>query len=65
MRIRRHSLGFSLVIVAGVAALFTIPGEAKQAGSAAVPPQTSFGVLADPHLASALTIALPNGFWSA
>ena len=65
MRIRNYSFAFNLMIVAVVAALFAIPGEAKQPGDAiAAAPQSSFGLFLDPHVPSALTIGLPGAIGS-
>jgi hypothetical protein len=62
MRIR-NSFVFNLAIVGVVAALFTIPGEAKQPETAIkASPQASFGLFLDPHQDAVLTIALPASF---
>lgn len=65
MRIR-NSFVFNLAIVGVVAALFTIPGVAKQPEpSGKAPPQAFFGLFLDPHQDAVLSIQqLPADFRS-
>lgn len=61
MRIRNSFL-FNLAIVGIVAALLTIPGEAKQPLPAtAAAPQATFGLFLDPHVIPVLSIGLARG----
>jgi hypothetical protein len=61
MRIR-NSLLFNLAILGMVAALLTIPGEAKQPVPAtAAAPQATFGLFLDPHATPVLSIDLARG----
>ena len=60
MRIR-NSFVFNLAIVGVVAALFTIPGVAKQPeASVKAPPQAIFGLFLDPHQDAVLKIELSS-----
>jgi hypothetical protein len=63
MRIR-NSFVFNLAIVGLVAALFTIPGAAKQPEAAYTAAQASFGLFLDPHQDAVLSIDLPTGIRS-
>jgi hypothetical protein len=61
----RNSFAFNLAIVGIVAALFTIPGEAKQPEAAVnAAPQATFGLFLDPHAEPVLSIAYATGYRS-
>lgn len=61
----RNSFAFNLLIVGVVAALLTIPGEAKQPAAAIkAAPQAAFGLFLDPHVEPALSIGPDTGFGS-
>jgi hypothetical protein len=63
MRIR-SSFVFNLAIVGIVAALLTIPGEAKQPDAGFSAPPATFGLFLDPHVEPVLTIDYAKGFRS-
>lgn len=55
----RNSFFFNVAIVGVVAAMLTIPGEAKQPeASVKVAPQSTFGLFLDPHVEPVLLIEL-------
>ena len=60
MRIR-NSFAFNIAIVGIVAALLTIPGEAKQPDAGFSAPQAKFGLFLDPHTEPVLTIGFATG----
>jgi hypothetical protein len=60
----RNSFAFNLAIVGIVAALLTIPGEAKQPDAGFSAPQARFGLFLDPHIEPLLSIELVDGLGS-
>jgi hypothetical protein len=60
----RNSFVFNLAIVAIVAALFTIPGEAKQPDAGYSAPAARFGLFLDPHVKPLLQIEIARNIRS-